>query len=173
MFGLWCNGSTTGFGSVCPGSNPGSPTLTVLRVYLSELFLYIAIRLFYKKQFVLIIHYHVNGLLGLNVLTPKHRLNGVLMYEVEDRWKIGLEAYYFSPQKLSDGQKGKQNVVCGFMIEKIWDKFSLYANFENFTDRRQTCFDTIYTGNISTPIFRDIYAPLNGFVMNAGIKIRF
>ena len=25
-FGLWCNGSTTGFGSVCPGSNPGSPT---------------------------------------------------------------------------------------------------------------------------------------------------
>ena len=26
MIGLWCNGSTTGFGSVCPGSNPGSPT---------------------------------------------------------------------------------------------------------------------------------------------------
>ena len=26
-FGLWCNGSTTGFGSVCPGSNPGSPTM--------------------------------------------------------------------------------------------------------------------------------------------------
>ena len=25
-FGLWCNGSTTGFGSVCPGSNPGNPT---------------------------------------------------------------------------------------------------------------------------------------------------
>ncbi len=25
-FGLWCNGSTTGFGSVCSGSNPGSPT---------------------------------------------------------------------------------------------------------------------------------------------------
>ena len=26
MFGLWCNGSTTGFGSVCPSSNLGSPT---------------------------------------------------------------------------------------------------------------------------------------------------
>ena len=23
---LWCNGSTTGFGSVCPGSNPGKTT---------------------------------------------------------------------------------------------------------------------------------------------------
>ena len=26
MIGLWCNGSTTGFGSVCLGSNPGSST---------------------------------------------------------------------------------------------------------------------------------------------------
>lgn len=108
-----------------------------------------------------------------NVLTPKHRLNSILMYEVEDQWKIGLEAYYFSPQKLSDGLKGKSYVVCGFMIEKIWEKFSLYANFENFTDRRQTRFDTIYTGSISSPEFRDIYAPLDGFVMNAGIKLRF
>ena len=30
-FGLWCNGSTTGFGSVCLGSNPGSPTQETLR----------------------------------------------------------------------------------------------------------------------------------------------
>ena len=32
MFGLWCNGSTTGFGSVCPGSNPGSPTNYLLKI---------------------------------------------------------------------------------------------------------------------------------------------
>ena len=108
-----------------------------------------------------------------NILTPKHRLNGILMYEVEDKWKIGLEAYYFSPQKLREGLKGKQYVVCGFMIEKIWERFSIYANFENFTDRRQTRFDTIYTGSISNPVFRDIYAPLDGFVMNGGIKLRF
>lgn len=114
-----------------------------------------------------------NGVKHENILTPKHRFNSILMYEVEDKWKIGLEAYYFSPQKLGDGLKGKQYVVCGFMIEKIWERFSLYANFENFTDRRQTRFDTTYTGSISNPVFRDIYAPLDGFVMNAGIKIRF
>ena len=45
--------------------------------------------------------------------------------------------------------------------------------YENFTDRRQTRFDTIYTGSISNPDFRDIYAPLDGFVMNAGIKLGF
>ena len=26
MFGRWCNGNTTGFGSVIPGSNPSRPT---------------------------------------------------------------------------------------------------------------------------------------------------
>ena len=26
MIGPWCNGSTTDFDSVCPGSNPGGPT---------------------------------------------------------------------------------------------------------------------------------------------------
>lgn len=114
-----------------------------------------------------------NGVKQENILTPKHRLNSILMYEVEDEWKIGLEAYYFSPQKLNDGLKGKQYVVCGFMVEKLWEKFSLYANFENFTDRRQTRFDTIYTGSVTNPVFRDIYAPLDGFVMNAGVKLRF
>ena len=52
-----------------------------------------------------------NGIRQENILTPKHRLNSILMYEVEDKWKIGLEAYYFSPQKLGDGLKGKQYVV--------------------------------------------------------------
>ena len=31
MIGLWCNGSTTGFGSVCPSSNLGSPTIFNLK----------------------------------------------------------------------------------------------------------------------------------------------
>lgn len=108
-----------------------------------------------------------------NILTPKHRFNAVLMYEVEDKWMVGLESYYFSKQKLGDGTTGRDYWVCGFMAEKIWERFSIYANFENFTDRRQTRFDTIHTGTITNPVFRDIYAPLDGFVMNAGIKIRF
>jgi outer membrane receptor for ferrienterochelin and colicins len=105
-------------------------------------------------------------------LTPKHRLNSVLIYEVHEKIKIGLEGYYFDKQKLSDGATGKSYWVMGFMAEKLWEKFSLYINFENFLDARQTKFDTIYTGSISNPQFRDIYAPLDGFVINGGIKLR-
>ena len=113
-----------------------------------------------------------NGINTENPLTPKHRINSVLMYEIEDKWKIGLEAYYFSPQKLNDGLTGKDYVMCGFMAEKIWERFSLYINFENFLDTRQTRFDNIYTGTITNPVFKDIYAPLDGFVINGGIKFR-
>lgn len=113
---------------------------------------------------------HQNGLSKTNPLTPRHRINSVLMYEMEEKWKIGLEAYYFSKQKLNDAATGKQYVLCGFMAEKIWEKFSVYINFENFLDARQTRFDTIYTGTVSNPVFRDIYAPLDGFLINGGIK---
>lgn len=58
------------------------------------------------------------------------------------------------------------------MAEKIWERFSLFVNFENFTDTRQTSFDNIYTGTVTHPVFRDIYAPLDGFVVNGGLKLR-
>jgi outer membrane receptor for ferrienterochelin and colicins len=105
-------------------------------------------------------------------LVSKHRLNNVLMYEVEDKWKIGAEAYYFSKQRLNDGQTGKSYWTAGLMAEKIWERFSIFVNFENLTDTRQTRFDTIYTGPVTNPVFRDIYAPVDGFVVNGGIKFR-
>ncbi len=115
---------------------------------------------------------HNDGTVKQNPLTAKHRLNNVLMYEVEEKWKIGLEAYYFSPQKLSDGSTGREYWICGLMIEKLWERFSLYINFENFLDTRQTRFDSIYTGTITNPVFRDIYAPVDGFVINGGLKLK-
>jgi iron complex outermembrane receptor protein len=105
-------------------------------------------------------------------LTARHRLNNVLMYEIEDKLKLGLEAYYFSKQKLGDGSFGRDYWITGFMAEKLWEKWSLFINFENFTNTRQTKFEKIYTGTLLNPVFRDIYAPVDGFVVNGGLKIR-
>ncbi|MEJ6982256.1 TonB-dependent receptor [Pedobacter sp. P351] len=107
-----------------------------------------------------------------NPLTPKHRVNSVVMYEVEDKWKIGAEAYYFGKQRLSTGGTGRSYLTTGFMAERLWEKFSLYINFENYLDTRQTKFESIYTGTLADPVFKDIYAPLDGFVVNGGLKIR-
>ncbi len=105
-------------------------------------------------------------------LVAKHRLNNVLMYEVEESVKIGLEAYYFSPQKLNNGNTGQEYWIFGLMTEKIWEDFSIFLNFENFLDARQTKFETnIYSGPRENPSFMDIYAPVDGFVINGGFKI--
>jgi len=113
-----------------------------------------------------------NGLNYQNPLTPKHRFNAALVYEMENKWKIGSELYYFSKQQLSDGSTGRAYWLTGLVAERLWKRFSLYINFENFGDTRQTKFEPIYTGTFTNPTFKDIYAPLDGFVMNGGIKIK-
>ncbi|WP_026769123.1 TonB-dependent receptor [Asinibacterium sp. OR53] len=105
-------------------------------------------------------------------LTARHRLNNVLMYEKEGKFKIGAEAYYCSPQKLGDGMLGKSYWTIGLMGERSWHRFAVFLNLENITDTRQTRFDTIYQGTLANPSFRDIYAPVEGFVANGGVRIR-
>ncbi len=113
-----------------------------------------------------------NGITYQNPLTPKHRFNAALVYEMENKWKIGSELYYFSSQQLSDGSTGRAYWLSGLVAERLWKKFSLYINFENFGDVRQTKFESIYTNTVANPVFKDIYAPLEGFVVNGGIKIK-
>lgn len=114
---------------------------------------------------------HYNGETSEFPLVAKHRLNNVLMYEKHDNFWIGLEAYYYSPQRLSDGSTGQSFWITGLMTEKkLGEHLSVFLNFENFLDTRQTAFDTIFTGELSDPQFRDIYAPVDGFVVNGGFK---
>ncbi len=117
---------------------------------------------------------HYDGESTTFPLVAEHRLNNVLMYEKHGEFWIGLEAYYFSPQKLGDGSTGKSYWITGLMTEKRMGKhLSLFLNFENFLDTRQTDFDTIFSGTINNPQFRDIYAPVDGFVINGGFKLKF
>ncbi len=118
------------------------------------------------------VNQHTSGNSTAYPLVSKHRLNNVLMYEVEDKWKIGAEAYYFGQQKLNDGTTGKAYWTTGLMAEKLWERFSIFINFENLLDTRQTKFGPIYTGSITSPVFKDIYAPVDGMVINGGIKIK-
>lgn len=118
------------------------------------------------------VNQYIDGVKNAYPLVARHRLNQVLMYETDDRWKVGVEAYYFSPQQLNDGSKGRGYWTTGLMIERKLRRFSLFINFENLTDTRQTRFESIYTGSITQPVFKDIYAPLDGFVANGGVKLR-
>ncbi len=87
--------------------------------------------------------------------------------------KISSQAYYYGEQELNDGTMGRDFWIYGLMMEKVYEKgFSVFLNFENFSDTRQTRFVSIVSGTKLNPVFSDIYAPLDGFVVNGGIKIK-
>ncbi|BFM12860.1 TonB-dependent receptor [Simiduia litorea] len=105
-------------------------------------------------------------------LVSQHRVNQVLVWEREDNFRIGLEAYYFSPQRRDNDSRGEGYWIFGLMTEKqLADSVTAFLNFENFTDTRQTKFENINSGDLVNPVFRDIYAPLDGFVINGGVRV--
>lgn len=113
------------------------------------------------------------GYSDLTLISP-HRVNQVLMWEREDEFRIGLEAYYYSEQERENDTPGESYWFWGLMMEKtLNERVAAFLNFENFTDSRQTKNESINTGDLVNPIFRDIYAPLDGFVINGGIRVRF
>ena len=105
-------------------------------------------------------------------LTPKNRFSFDATYEIENSFRFGAESFYNSMQLLSDGTTGRAYITFGLLVQKMWKHLDIFINAENLTDRRQTRWGSIYTGSITNPNFGDIYAPLDGVVVNAGIRIK-
>ena len=59
----------------------------------------------------------------------------------------------------------------GLLIQKHFNKGSIFINFENFTDRRQARFSSEVSPPHENPIFNEIYAPTDGFIFSAGLII--
>lgn len=106
-------------------------------------------------------------------LLPRHKINLTWMYEKEDNFKLGLEAYFTDRQFLTNGSRTPSYWELGFMAQKTWGKFSPYINFENFTDQRQSRTKPVANPPHSSPVFDEIWNHTEGFVVNGGVKIRF
>lgn len=106
-------------------------------------------------------------------LTPKHNIGSVLMYEVEDKWRIGYEAYYTGKQFRTDRTQTDDYWMMGFMVMRKINKLSVYINFENFTDTRQHRMENFKVDSHFKPDFPQIWAPTDGRIINAGLILEF
>lgn len=104
-------------------------------------------------------------------LTPKHNAGSVIMYENET-WRMGFETYYTGKQLLSNGTKTTDYTTMGFLLMRNFKWGSLFGNFENFTDRRQSRFSPLVLPTHDSPAFPEIYAPTDGFIFSLGIIIK-
>jgi outer membrane receptor protein involved in Fe transport len=111
-------------------------------------------------------------------LTPRHSAGLVAMWEEHDRGRIGLEVYYTGTQPLEDNvyrAQGEPYFEIGLLGEIVLGRYRLFLNLENLLDVRQTREDPLLRPN-RAPDGRwtvDAWAPLEGFVANAGVRIRF
>ncbi|MBK8149259.1 MAG: TonB-dependent receptor [Acidobacteria bacterium] len=106
-------------------------------------------------------------------LTPKSKLNSALLFEKEEDFKAGLEAYFTGRQTLGDRSRTPSYWVVGIFGEKSFGKFSLFVNAENITDTRQSRFGQVVFPPFENPTFAEIYTHTEGRIFNGGIKLRF
>ena len=106
-------------------------------------------------------------------LTPKHKLNSSLVFEKHESFKAGLEVHHTGRQRLSDGSNGRSYTLMGLFAEKTFGRLSVFVNAENITDVKQGRFAPVVLPPISDPRSAEVYAPLEGRIVNAGIKLRF
>ncbi|WP_167618532.1 TonB-dependent receptor [Maribellus sediminis] len=104
-------------------------------------------------------------------LTPKHNAGFVLMYEIEEKWSAGYELYYTGKQYDNVYHTKTDYWIMGAMLMRMFENFSVFINFENFTNTNQSKFEPLVLPPYNSPTFTDIWAPTDGFVFNGGVKI--
>ncbi|HIG75101.1 MAG TPA: TonB-dependent receptor [Bacteroidetes bacterium] len=104
-------------------------------------------------------------------LTPEHKTYTVLVWEQHGRGRIGLEAYYTGPQTLPDGERTPGYWVTGIMGQWSVGPARVFLNLENLLDTQQTNYGPVVLGARQTPTFAEIWAPTDGFIANAGVKL--
>jgi len=111
-------------------------------------------------------------------LTPRHTAGIVGTWESESNGRIGLEMFYTGQQRLEDNPyRAVSRPYClfGALVEKRFGALRLFVNAENLANVRQTRYNPLLR---STPSFDgqwtvDAWAPLDGRVINGGLRFGF
>jgi iron complex outermembrane receptor protein len=109
--------------------------------------------------------------------TPRHAAGLVGVWEEHDRGILGLELYYTGRQPLEGNpwrDEGRGWLHAGILGELRMDGWSAFVNLENLLGVRQTRWDSLLRpapDPLGLPV-TEAWAPLEGFTLNAGVRIR-
>ncbi len=104
-------------------------------------------------------------------LTAQNRAATTVVKDFEKGWKFGLEASYTGHQYRMDYTRTPGYIFGAAMISKELDShFTVVLNCENVLDYRQSRKEELYTGTILNPVFKPLWAPIDGRVLNISLK---
>lgn len=110
--------------------------------------------------------------------TPHHTAGLVAMWERHGRGRVGFEAYYTGRQRLDDNpyrSRSRPYVEMGLLGEIVLGPVRLFANAENILNVRQSRHDPLLlpARAIDGRWTVDAWAPTDGFIVNAGLRLKF
>jgi outer membrane receptor for ferrienterochelin and colicins len=111
-------------------------------------------------------------------LTPRHTASLDAIWEQETKGRLGVELYYVGRQALEDDpyrSTGRPYTLLGFFGERRFGKLRLFANLEDLFDVRQTREERLVrpTRRADGRWTVDAWAPLDGRVLNGGVRLIF
>ncbi len=120
---------------------------------------------------------HVEGVTQDVELTPRHSLGLVTMVENEDG-RLGIEVYYTGRQRLEDSpyrDSGEPYVIVGVLIERRVGPLRFFVNGENLTDVRQSRWGPMLRPEQASDgrWTVDAWAPVDGRIINGGVRVQF
>src|SRR5215212_4784691 len=106
-------------------------------------------------------------------LTPKNRFAFTLVKELEDKWRFGLEGSYTGKQYRDNETRTPGYLFTAAMIERNFGKYlSLVLNCENLFDYLQSNHEALFTSSITDPVFKPLWAPIDGRVINFSVRVK-
>jgi iron complex outermembrane receptor protein len=111
-------------------------------------------------------------------LTPHHSVGLDGAWEFGDAWRLGVEWYYTGRQRLEANPYRTESAaysVFGVLASHRLGRALLFINGENLPDVKQTDWDPLLRRSRGTDgrWTVDAWAPLDGRVINGGVRINF
>ena len=105
-------------------------------------------------------------------LAARHKFAAVGLVEFTDAFSAGLEASYIGQQYLSDGRTTPGYPLFAVLLRYHAGNFTLALNGENLLDYRQTRREKVVLAPLDNPVFRELWAPVEGRVFNVSLTWR-
>jgi outer membrane receptor for ferrienterochelin and colicins len=105
--------------------------------------------------------------------SPQNKFSTTIAYEIGGQWRFGIEGSLETNQYIYNNQRVRNFPFLAAMAErKFGSHISLVVNCENVNDFRQSRYESLYTGTITHPLFRPVWAPVDGRVINIALRVK-
>jgi outer membrane receptor for ferrienterochelin and colicins len=111
-------------------------------------------------------------------LTPRHSVGLDAAWDLGEIWRLGVEWYYTGVQRLDANPYRAQSApysLFGVLASRRFGRLFLFVNGENLTNVKQTDWDPLLrpSRDVDGRWTVDAWAPLDGRVINGGVRITF